>query len=246
VGDGDDVVRWDARRQFGDQRLHGRDVLGGRAPVLLGPAPDLSLEVPAGPAVVAQPDRREIDAVQLGEREVQLVVDRGPLGGFEPRQPRVAEDAPGQEVHDVERRPDHARVGAQVAHDRHRHARARQRRHHLVLAVHLVRAGQQRPRRLLAEHVQTLSARRVGGEQEGRVRRAALELQHAHALAKAGDVGAQFALQRRLVEPMLLPNLPFGKGFVHAQLRPDSGRDHAISDARSVKRPWETPCTTPN
>ena len=134
------------------RRLHRRDLRGLGAAVLFGPAVDLAGEVVARPAVVGEPDRRVVDPVQPRQHRVQLVVDRRPLGRLDSGQPRVAENAAGEEIHHVEGGADHALVEAQGAHLRHREAAVAQRLHHPVFAVDLVGAGEQLSGRLLAQH----------------------------------------------------------------------------------------------
>src|SRR3546814_3113414 len=56
------------RGQPGDQPLHLVHRLGFGQLVLLGPAVDLAAEIIAGLAVIGQPRRLDVDAVQRGER----------------------------------------------------------------------------------------------------------------------------------------------------------------------------------
>jgi hypothetical protein len=119
--------------------------------------------------------------VQLGQDSVQLVIDRGALGGRQARQAGVAEDAALQEVHHIEGRADDGLIQAERPHDRHGKFGVAQRLHHPVFAVDLVSAGQKLPRRLLAQHIAPVA----GVDQEGRVGGAAAKLAHAHRPAKA-------------------------------------------------------------
>ncbi len=77
-------------RQPGDQVVHRLDDVGLRALVLFGPASDLALEVVAGLAEVAEPDRRVVDAMQPCQDVVHLVVDGGALGAVDSGNLRIA------------------------------------------------------------------------------------------------------------------------------------------------------------
>lgn len=201
VGDGHRVVGRDPPGQLLDQRLHLRDQLAFGAPVLFGPAADLAFEVAARPAVVAEAGGDEVDLVQPGEGGAQFVIDRRPFGGRQAWQGGVPEDAAFHVVHDIEAGADDRVVLAQRAHAGHGHVTL-QRLHGPVLAIDLVGAGQQHAGRLLAQDIAQRPVRAVGGQQEGRVGGAALELLHAHGLAEALDAGLQPGFQRRGIEAM--------------------------------------------
>ena len=196
-----------ARRQLGHQPLHRRNGFRLRATVLLDPAVDLAAEVVAGLAIVGQADGGHVDLVQPRQRGVQVVVDGGALGRRHAGQAGVAEDAAFQEVHHVERRADDAVVLAQRPHRRHRKADAAQRLHHAELAVDLVRAGQQRAGRLLAQH----PALRAGCQQIRGIGRTALELAELQRLGRVGDVGAEPALQLGLVQALVVAHRTDGR-----------------------------------
>ena len=93
-----------------------------------------------------------------------------------------------------------ALVEAERAHHRNREAGRPQRLHHPVLAVDLVGAGQQLAGRLLAQHVAAIA----GGDEEGRVGRAAVELADgSSARVKPSTLAGEPGLELRLVEAMV-------------------------------------------
>src|SRR3546814_11555867 len=57
--------------------------------ILLRPAADLPLEIIAGTAIVAKPDRCIIDIVKCGDRRVHRIEIGGPLGSRDLRDRRV-------------------------------------------------------------------------------------------------------------------------------------------------------------
>jgi hypothetical protein len=75
-----------------------------------------------------------------------------------------------------------------------------ERLHHAILSVDLVSAGQELARRFLAHDVAPGAA--VGGEQEGWVGRAALELADLKAGAEVFDGSPQVVVQARHIEAM--------------------------------------------
>ena len=110
----------------------------------------------------------------------------------------IGQDAAGQELHDVEDRADHRIVLAERVGLGHRHVGViGQRLDHAILAIDLVRRGQQLARRLLAQHVHAAAA---VSHVKGRIALPALELQHAERPAIAVDVGLHVVGQPRLVE----------------------------------------------
>ena len=87
-----------------------------------------------------------------------------------------ARTRPGSELHDVEGGADHRIVLAERVGLRHRHVGVvAERLDHAILAIDLVRRGQELARRLLAQHVHAAAA---VGQVERRVALAALELEH--------------------------------------------------------------------
>ena len=198
------VAGRDRARQPFDQAVHLRDRVGRRRPVLLRPAIDLALEVVSRLAEALQPDRLVVDAVQRRDHAVHLVVDGGALARRHPRQRLLPEHAARDELHDVEREPDQPLVLAETVRARHGHAGAAERGDHAVLAVDGVRGGQELRgrRRLRAHHVAHLRR----GEEERRVRLAALELGHRERAAKALDPFGEKRLQPPDVKAVSLLN----------------------------------------
>ena len=141
---------------------------------LLGPALQLSREVVAGPAVVGEADRCDVEAVDRRHRADHRIEQRRALVARQPRCRELVEHAAVELLHQVERRAEHFAVGAVVQRSRHRHVGVAQRAEHAVLAVDRVRRRQHHPARLLAQHrLPPTAAQEVGG-----VRHAALGAAH--------------------------------------------------------------------
>ena len=200
------VVGRPVLRQPVDEGLHRRDLLGLGGTVLLGPALDLALEVAADLAVAVQPHGHRVDPVQRGDDAVQFVVDRAALGRRHARQRRIPQHAALDTVHHVEGGADDRRVFAQHMRPRHRHLGAVQRADDTKLTVHRMRRLQQHAGRL-ASHHEALAV--GGGQPEGRVRLAALELLD---LQRAGSqrrhVGVQVGRQLVDIESVLRRHRP--------------------------------------
>jgi hypothetical protein len=104
-------------------------------------------------------------------------------------------------LHDVERLSEHALIVAEQIHLRHRNV-ACEGAHHGEFSIDRVGGGEQLPRRLLAQHI--VACRRA--DTVGRVGLAALELPHFDLCVEAGQLAAQEARERSLVEAMVRRN----------------------------------------
>jgi hypothetical protein len=133
------VARRDVLRQPLLEGFHRFDVLGAGKVVLARPARQLALDVLALAAIVAEADRAIVDVVQAREHIVHRVEYLAAIGRRDARHLHVGQDAPGQELHDVEGRADHGIVLAERVGLGHRHVGVvRQRLDHAVFAVDLV------------------------------------------------------------------------------------------------------------
>jgi len=136
---------------FGD-RLEDADPLARRFPQLLRPARELPLEIIARPPEIGEPDFFRPDGMQLrhgfGHGEIDLTA---PLRR-QARQGAVVEDAPLQPLHQVEGRAEQLLVLVVEHRARNRDIGGGQRLDDAVLAVDGMRAAQDRPGRLLAQH----------------------------------------------------------------------------------------------
>ena len=102
-----------------------------------------------------------------------------------PGQRDVVENPPRDVIHHEEARADDRGIVAQRAHSWHRNGRLGEGLRDAVLAFHRVRGGQQLARRFLAQHIAPVM---LVGDQEGRVRHAALELRERARPRKASDM----------------------------------------------------------
>ena len=118
--------------------VHGHDLFGLELGILPGPARELTGDVVAGAAIVAQPDLHRIDFVQAGEHVVHRIEDRRALGRRLVGHRGVDQDATRHGVHEIEHLADHRVVGAEQARRRHQHVGIGQRRDHPVFAVPLI------------------------------------------------------------------------------------------------------------
>jgi hypothetical protein len=191
------VVGRAAPLEPGTERVHGGDIVGGAVAVLLAPARELAREVVAGLAVVGQAHGARVERMDGGEHAHDLLVPRAPLGGIELGQRRIPMDATVDVAHEIEHRPDHAVVAAQVDRLRHRDAAAVQRLEHAELAVDRVRRGQELAGRFPPQHV---TAGR-GFDQVGRIGLPALEL-----------LGAQRCAETRHLRLEVEAELGLGQG----------------------------------
>jgi hypothetical protein len=131
-------------------------------------------DIPSGPARVPGGDGLDVDAVDRGEHVGQpfgqvRVLLSGQRRGVLPR----PEHHPGHVLHQVERRADHAGVGAERHRPGHRHIGAGQRRQHPEFARHVVRGGQHVAERRPAQHEQPLPGGSRDRQPVGEVRPAA-------------------------------------------------------------------------
>jgi hypothetical protein len=237
------------RRQPRDQPVERRVLARARRRPLLRPARDLAREVVAGPAVVGEPDRGDVDAMQAGERARHRRVHRATIRGLDARQRVRREHAPVDLVHHVERRADDLAPGMEQQRARHRHVGARERAQHAVLAVDRVRGGQEVARRLLAQHHRAI----VVVDDERRVGLAAADAREAHLAGEPGQRAAQERVEPRRVEAGRARDLGgahaladrFGRSrrFQSKNASASSARWRAItirctSEAPSTSRAW--------
>ena len=137
-----------------------------RPPALPQPreAPDLALEIPLGPAEVAEAAALEVDAVQRRERGDHPLRHRGAVRGVaQAGRSRRGHRHAVEELHDVERHAEQRLVLAGGEHARDRHAGALQPAQHARLAQHVVGRRRQRRARRATEHdARALAAHAVG------------------------------------------------------------------------------------
>ena len=107
--------------------------------VLLAPATDLTLDVVARLAVVAQAHGLWINAVQGNNDTIKLIKMRCPLDWRHAGQAWIPQDAPFETIHDVERSANHFRIFAKRVGARHRHIGERQRADDTKLTIDCVR-----------------------------------------------------------------------------------------------------------
>ncbi len=165
---------------------------------LLAPAAQLPVQEALGTAEVRQPHRRRIHRVQFDERVHQgqhrvpgaLRAERGQLVGGAVR-------GALDELHDVERSPEHLLVLAQQHRPRHRHVRRVQRADHAVLPLHVVRRGED-----MAERGPPYDPlRRAVADRVGEVRASALDQPAGQrALRQTGPLAIEQAVQPVEVE----------------------------------------------
>lgn len=162
-------------RQHADG-LAGLDVLGARLRRADGlPGGELAVVEAAALAEAAQADRGRVDAVQLRQGADGIIPHLVARGRVHAGDGRVLDDAPVEELHDVEGRADDAVVLAQAVRFGHGHVRLLQRVDDAVLALDLVRRlGHQLAGGLLAHHE---PLPRAVGELVGRIRLTKAELQ---------------------------------------------------------------------
>ncbi len=104
------VLLRQGRREPFDQPLDFGNVVGLRHAVLLGPAADLTREVVARRAVIAEADCNRVDRMELRQGVDHRAVDRAALLGRAVGQGAVPEGAAFDQLHQIERRADHLRV----------------------------------------------------------------------------------------------------------------------------------------
>ena len=178
------------------QPLHLVDLLGLRGAVLLRPAVDLACDVVLALAVIGKADLRRLVGVQLRERRIHRVVDRGALRRVGARHIRLPDHAALDAAHHVERRAGDALVGAIDDRLGDRESLGVQRADRLELAVDRMRGGEQLARRLAPQHV--FARRRF--QHVGRIRLAAAELLHGERALEARRVRREVGLQPRHIE----------------------------------------------
>ncbi len=215
-----DDPRRPLRRQGGgqevDQPVHRRDRIDLRSPVLLGPAPDLPLEIVARLAVIRQADLRGIEGVERRQRVDLGVVDRAAFRRAHAGQLQVPQNPPLDLFHDVEHRAHDRVVRAQSIRARHRETLRVQGGDHGELPVHGVRAGQQRAGRLATQHVGPVGR----GQLVGRIGLAALELPDRQGPGVALDVRRQPGVQRAGIQRVARIDLACaGEGGLGIRLR---------------------------
>ena len=127
-----------------DQRVHLRQAPGGGVgEILLRPARHLALDEAGGAAIIGEPDRGGVDAVELGDGRVHRVEVRRALGRRQPGEGGFPDDPAVDQVHDEEGRADDARILAQPVDVRDGEAGRPERAHHPRLALDRMRAGEQ-------------------------------------------------------------------------------------------------------
>src|SRR5579871_1933162 len=104
--DGYGLICWYQSGQLRNQLFHRGDGLGLGATILLDPPGYLAFEVAIRTAKICQAARHMVDLVQLGERGVELVIDRCTLAWRQTGKRGIAENASVHEVHHIERRAD--------------------------------------------------------------------------------------------------------------------------------------------
>ena len=195
-------------RQMGgqpvEQTVHRLDLLGLRRLVLLAPARDLARHVAAGTAEIRQAERGVVDGMQAGQGLELGAIDRAPAFLGDLRQQRVPQHAAVAIFHDVEGGADHAVVLAQRVGPGRRHVGLVERRDHPELAVDGMGRRQQLAGRLATQDV---AAACPVGQAVGRIGLAALELLGPNRRHEACDALRHEALERPLVETVLLLHL---------------------------------------
>ena len=234
VGDRRLVLNRQVRLEPGDKPVHGFDLAGFRGHVLLRPALELARGVALGAAVIPEPQGAEIHVVQRRQGLGEGVIGGLALQVIEIGQVRLHEDAAGDEIHQVKGRADDGGIVAEQPHLHDGDGRALQRGLHPIFAVDGVGARQELARRLLAQH--EFARRR--GEQEGRVRLAALELPHRRLRAEVFEMLPQIVPELLFVETVARSHVdelnhggshpspcpsPYGRGDVVARSSPYSG-----------------------
>ena len=101
-------------RQPAHELVHGLNSFGLCGLILRRPAANLTFEVIAGLAEVAEAGSVYIDAVQFGEHAIHVVIDRSAIGVVEFRQCRIPENSAFNIGHDVEHAADYMVVLTQV------------------------------------------------------------------------------------------------------------------------------------
>ena len=147
-------------------------------------------------AEVGQPDRGDVDLVQLGKHTVHLVIELPALDTVDLRNRGIPEDASVTELHDVKHRADDVAILAQVVGPGDRDFGVRKRLEDTKLAVDGMRRFQEFPGGLAAQHVDARACR----DAKGRVRLAAGELLHLDGPAKALNVRFQVGQEHIDVE----------------------------------------------
>src|SRR5205085_12652593 len=84
--------------------------------------PALARDTPPTTAEIRDTKRHRVEAVQLRQPRIDRIVDGGPHGRSRTRNIRLPENTTPDEVHEVERRADHARITAIVERPRDRKA----------------------------------------------------------------------------------------------------------------------------
>ena len=196
------IVLGNQRRQFGDQPLHFRNGLCFGAAILLGPAPDLPLEIIAGTPEIAETDAGGVHTMEPGHDIDEAFVDGLALIGRHSRKLGVAEDTPLEKIHDVEAGADDAGIFAQETDIGDRHVRRLERRHDAVFPLDLMGAGQQHASGLLAQDI--AAAGLAIPQQEGGIGCAAGETRGHKIAGKAFEVGGKISAERLVVELLVV------------------------------------------
>src|SRR5206468_3751183 len=124
-----------------------------RRSVLADPAVELTGDVVARPAEVAEADGPPVDGVEPGEDGVGVVVEGAAVGGREAGEGGIAEDTPVDAAHHVEGRPDDAGILAEDMGPGDGHPAPAQGGEHTVLPIDGVGGGEELPGGLPPEHV---------------------------------------------------------------------------------------------
>jgi hypothetical protein len=134
-------------RTFQEARdfVDSRDLAGLVSFPLLGPQPDLPLQVSLAVSGVPQPDRRWVDRVQFTERVNELLAD--PIAvrwSVERGGDLIAQREAVQRLHEIEGCTDDRRVVALQKRDRHPHGLLAQREEIAIFAQDVVSGGLER------------------------------------------------------------------------------------------------------
>ena len=125
--------------QPGHELVHLWQVVGLAGLILLGPAVDLTGQVPTDPPKPFEPYRPVIHLMKRGQHVDHRLVGRAPLRRLHLRQGMGAQHTPLDEVHNIERGANDGRVLTQDPRSRHGHIRGPQRRDDAEFSVYRVR-----------------------------------------------------------------------------------------------------------
>jgi hypothetical protein len=124
-----------------------------------GEAAQLAVEVARRLAEAVEPARPPVGVVHLHERVDELLADRAPAGRVVERGGHGGRDHVAlDQLHDVERRADHALVVARREHRRRARGGRLERLQQARLAQHVVRRRRQRPARRAPQHPRLTAA----------------------------------------------------------------------------------------